>query len=193
MTTDIRKLLKDPSLFKEEAFIMDLFYDKSNAVEPISERTPIFRNIHISNVTASNVKKAGTIRGITEMPIQNISFSNININAQEGFTVNTVKNFEFHDVKVNTSTGSSFELEDTSNFIMDNVATASPIKDIPVIHLKNAFNGMVNNNFPMVLTPLFIQAEGKQTREIFLKNNVFTNVTTVVKKELDLNKKAVIE
>ena len=32
---------------KEEAFIMDLFYDKSNAVEPVSERTPIFRNIHI--------------------------------------------------------------------------------------------------------------------------------------------------
>jgi polygalacturonase len=178
---------------KEEAVILDLFYDKSNTVEPVSERTPIFRNIHISNVTASNVKKAGTIRGIAEMPVQNISFSNINITAQEGFTVMTSKDVEFHDVKVNTSIGSPFEIEDTSNFILDNVATANPIQNVPVIKLKNVFNGMITNNFVMVPTSLFIQAEGKQTRDVFLKNNVLNKVTTVVKQGLDVNKKAIIK
>jgi polygalacturonase len=178
---------------KEEAFIMDLFYDKSNTVEPVSERTPIFRNIHISNVTATNVKKAGTIRGIAEMPIQNCSFSNIAIEAQEGFTVMTAKNIEFHDVKVTTTKGASFHIEDTTNFILDNVATSSPIQDVPVIHLKNASIGLVNNNFPMVPTSLFLQAEGNQTREIFLKNNVFNKVTTLVKKSPDLIQKAIIE
>ena len=60
---------------KEEAIILDLFYDKDNPVEPVTERTPIFRNIHISNVTGGNVNKAGFVRGIVEMPIQNITFS----------------------------------------------------------------------------------------------------------------------
>jgi polygalacturonase len=178
---------------KEEAIIMDLFYDKSNVVEPVSERTPIFRNIHISNVTATNVKKAGTLRGITEMPIQNISFSNSIITAQEGFTIMTSKDIEFHDVKVNTSIGSSFEIEDTSNFILDNVVTANPIQNVPIIQLKNVFNGVITNNFMMVPTSLFIQAEGKQTRDVFLKNNLLHKVTTVVKRGLDLNKKAIIE
>lgn len=178
---------------KEEAFIMDLFYDKSNTVEPVSERTPIFRNIHISNVTATNVKKAGTIRGISEMPIQNISFSNIAINAQEGFTVTTAKDIEFHDVKVNTTQGSSFEFVDSSNFILDNIASASPIQNSPVIRLMNSFNGLITNNFPMVPTSLFIEAEGEQTREIYLKNNVFNKVNTLIKKSADLNKKAIIE
>jgi polygalacturonase len=178
---------------KEEAFVLDLFYDKDNAVEPVTERTPIFRNIHMSNITGGNVNKAGVIRGISEMPIQNISFSDINIDGKEGFSVITASDVEFHDVKVNATVGSSFKISDSKNLILDNSGSSTPIKGTPVIKLDNVSNVMINNNFPFNPTDIFIEADGKETKNIFVKNNVFNNVSTVVKKGASLDKKAVTE
>lgn len=72
---------------QRNAFIFDLFYDKESKVEPVSERTPVFRNIHLSNITGSDIKQIGYIKGIEEMPVQGLSFSNINMKAEVGFIV----------------------------------------------------------------------------------------------------------
>lgn len=178
---------------KEEAVILDLFYDKSSKEEPVSERTPIFRNIHISNLTGTEVKKAGTIYGISEMPVQNISFSNINIQSEEGFTLNTADNVEFHDAKITTTMGASFKIESSNNLILDNVATMKPIANTPLIKLTDVSNMMINNNFPMFATDVFLEADGAKTKGIYLKNNVFNNVKKVVNKGAALNATAVVE
>ena len=178
---------------KEEAFMMNLFYDKNTVEEPVSERTPIFRNIHISNVTGTNVKKAGTVLGISEMPVQNISFSNINIQATEGFTLNTTDNVEFHDAKVTTTLGSSFKIENSNNLILDNVASMKPIANTALIKLTDVSNMMISNNFPMFATDVFLEADGAKTKGIFLKNNVFNNVKKVINKGAALDKNAVVE
>lgn len=167
---------------KKEAFMFNLFYDKNTVVEPVTERTPIFRNIHISNVTATNVNTAGRIIGIPEMPIQNMTFSNINIEAKEGFNISTASDIEFHDVKINTILGASVKIEDSKNIILDNVATLAPLKNTPVIKLNNVSNLMLNNNFPFNLTDIFLAVDGEKTQNIFLKNNVFQNVKTVLVK-----------
>lgn len=67
---------------QRNAFIFDLFYDKESKIEPVSERTPVFRNIHLSNITGSDIKQIGYIKGIEEMPVQGLSFSNINMKAR---------------------------------------------------------------------------------------------------------------
>jgi polygalacturonase len=67
---------------KEEAIIMDMLYTKM-PVEPVSERTPIFRNINISNITGSGVMIPIKIRGLEESPISNITFTNINIDGKQ--------------------------------------------------------------------------------------------------------------
>ena len=178
---------------KEEAVVMDLFYDKSSKEEPVSERTPIFRNIHISNLTGTNVKRAGTIYGISEMPVQNISFSNINIQSEEGFTVNTADNIEFHDAKITATLGASFKIENANNLILDNVATMKPIENTPLIKLTDVSNMAITNNFPMFTTDVFLEANGAKTKNIFLKNNIFSNVKKVVNKGTTLNPNAVVE
>ena len=178
---------------KKEAIVLDLFYDKGTKEEPVSERTPIFRNIHMSNITGSEINQAGVVWGITEMPVQNVTFSNINMEAKEGFTVAVTDGIEFHDVKINTTIGSSFKISDTKNLILDNVGSNSPLKDKAVIELENVSNAMISNNFPFNSTPIFIAADGKDTKNIFLKNNVFNNVSTVVKKGAALDKKAITE
>jgi len=178
---------------KNAAIVFNLYYDKGTNEESVTERTPVFRNIHISNLTATNVNKAGMIRGISEMPVQNLSFSNINIEAKEGFEIHTAENIEFHDVKVTAENGPSFEIEDSHNIILDNVKSDKPLKDEPFIKIKNVFNMMVHSNFPMIFTDTFLEADGLKTNNVFLSNNVFTNVKNVIKRGDELNKDAIID
>jgi hypothetical protein len=89
--------------------------------------------------------------------------------------------------------GSSFKISDSKNLILDNSGSSTPIKGTPVIKLDNVSNVMINNNFPFNATDIFIEADGKETKNIFVKNNVFNNVSTVVKKGASLDKKAVTE
>ena len=85
---------------KEEAIIMDMLYTKM-PVEPVSERTPIFRNINISNITGSGVMIPIKIRGLEESPISNITFTNINIDGKQKCVFQNCKNIKMVDVFVN--------------------------------------------------------------------------------------------
>lgn len=82
-----------------EPVTFNLYYGGKSAVEvlesgekvpakvepmPVDETTPCFRNIHISNVTCTNARRALFFNGIPEMPIKNITLENINIISEIG-------------------------------------------------------------------------------------------------------------
>lgn len=85
---------------KEEAIILDMLYTKMPP-EPLSERTPIFRNINISNLTGTNVQIPIKIRGLEESPITDISLSNIYIQAKEKCLFQNCKRVRMNEVYVN--------------------------------------------------------------------------------------------
>ena len=86
---------------KEEAFVFDLKYTKMPQ-EAVSERTPIFRNININNVTATDVLIPIRINGLEEAPISDITLANININnAKQPATFTNCKDIKLTDVFVN--------------------------------------------------------------------------------------------
>ena len=66
------------SNIKQEAVILDLKYSKM-PLEPKSERTPIFRNVHISGMTVTDVKTPIKIAGLEEAPISDIVLRDIHI------------------------------------------------------------------------------------------------------------------
>lgn len=161
---------------QRNAFIFDLFYDKESAVEPVSERTPIFRNIHISDVTGSNIRKIGYITGIEEMPIDEISFSNINMTGVEGFTVKTASNIRFHNVDFSSEKGSPFAFADSRNIVLDNVRSKYPVANEPVIVFNNVKNSIINNCFQITSCDVFYSA--KQS-EFIWGDNFMQNVKTI--------------
>ncbi|GAB6119156.1 glycoside hydrolase family 28 protein [Dysgonomonas termitidis] len=161
---------------QRNAFIFDLFYDKESQAEPVSERTPVFRNIHISDVTGSNIKKIGYITGIDEMPADEISFSNINMTAIEGFTVKTASNIHFHNVDFSSEKGSPFSFSDTKNIILDNVRSKKPLPNQPVILFDNVENTLVNNCFQLTPADIFYSAKNSN---IIWGNNFMQNVKTI--------------
>lgn len=159
---------------QKNAFIFDLFYDKESKPEPLSERTPIFRNIHISNVTGSNIAKIGYIRGIEEMPVEDISFSNVNIQAILGFTAQTAKNLQFNNVDFAVKTGASFVFTDCHDVVLNDVRSKNPIEGQAVIEIKDTKNIFINNCFPIVKTPIFCKS---QNSHVIWGNNFMNNVS----------------
>jgi polygalacturonase len=61
----------------------------SDPAQPVTNTTPIWRNITISNLTATTQSGfvAGTIWGLPEMPVSGITLSKININASKTFNI----------------------------------------------------------------------------------------------------------
>ena len=88
---------------KNEAIVMDLMYSNMPA-EPLSERTPIFRDIHVSGLTARDVKTPIFIRGLDEAPISDVSLRDINIQSREKPQFLNYKNLSLTDVTINGQT-----------------------------------------------------------------------------------------
>ncbi|KAA6328962.1 Polygalacturonase [termite gut metagenome] len=147
---------------QKNAFIFDLFYDRDSKPEPVSERTPVFRNIHLSNITGTDVEKVGYITGIEEMPIEEISFSNINIVAKTGFTAQTAANIRFHNVDFAVKNGASIALTDCKNIVLDNVRTKTPLPNQAVIELNKVDNVFITNCFQIIPADVFYKSENSR-------------------------------
>ena len=85
---------------REEAIVLDLKYSKMPE-EAFSERTPVFKNININNLTATNVLIPIRINGLEESFISGISFTNINISSKLKASFTNCKNITMTDVFVN--------------------------------------------------------------------------------------------
>ena len=78
------------------AFTITTFYmgsDKPDDVFPRNETTPLFRDFLFSNISARGSKTAGQITGLKELPVEQIQFSNVHIQAQTGFALTNAKYF----------------------------------------------------------------------------------------------------
>ena len=97
---------------KNPIYIID-YYPERNAPkdpstempEPITERTPFNKNIIIRNVTATNCPTAGTIRGLPEAPITNVTLSNVNISAKTGMKIYYARKIRFVGSKIAVESG----------------------------------------------------------------------------------------
>lgn len=154
---------------RDQAFVMDMEYSRTEK-EPVSERTPQIRNIRISNVTGYT-KQACYINGLDEMPVDNISFHDIFLQAETGFVIRKATNIELHNVTVNTQKGSAVIADQVQGLELDAVKTTKPLTGIPVLLLSNTTNAFISNCRPGPGTSVFLQLKGNATDKILLKGN----------------------
>jgi polygalacturonase len=83
-----------------------------DAPQPVNDRTPIWKDIRISNVTATNCGDAGLIMGLPEMPVQNLTLENVTISAEKPMRIGNVKGAMFKDVKIDVKKGEPMLIED---------------------------------------------------------------------------------
>jgi polygalacturonase len=83
--------------------------------QPITSTTPIWRNIHISHVTATGCKTAGKIIGLAEMPVSDVTMTDVHISAEHGMTIWNAKNISFVNSDIKADKGNVLEQQQTTN------------------------------------------------------------------------------
>lgn len=175
---------------RDQAIVLDMQYAKTNP-EPVSERTPRFRNIHFSNITAQT-NQAVFLNGLAEMPIEDISFNDVQFDAKTGITIKEAKNIALHKVRVTTKEGSAIIAENVQDLEIDGLKSLHR-SDEPLILLTNIQQGMIHNCWPLVKTPVFLTLKGKNTRDITIINNNLKNVVRPLAKDLEITEPIVVE
>jgi len=176
---------------QKEAITLNLFYTKM-AAEPVTDRTPIFRNIHINGMTGVDVNAAGSILGIPEMPISGVSLTDIDLRCKTGFVVHDASNVDMTSLTVSAEKGPSFEFLRVSEAQLTALKTWTPLADAPVIMVKDCQNILIQNNFPLPGSESFLTLSGAKSAGIVLMNSYLKRLNEPVKKAADFQPNALI-
>jgi len=117
-------------------FTISTFYtgaDRPEDLHPVDEGTPAFREMLFSNITARGAKTAGNIVGLRELPIENLTFSNVHVEAQTGFTITNAKDVTFLDCVIDTAKGPALQLKNASGIDHARLRTRHPHEDAPLV------------------------------------------------------------
>ncbi|MFT3895399.1 MAG: hypothetical protein QM730_27555 [Anaerolineales bacterium] len=99
----------------------------------VDDTTPRLRRIHFSHITARDVKHAaGFLYGLAEMPLEDISFTDISISisdeadsgypemaddiprmSQAGFFIRNARHLRLENVEVTGQIGDAFDMDDS--------------------------------------------------------------------------------
>lgn len=67
---------------------------------PVTEETPVFRNIFMKNITVTNSEVSASFMGLPEMKLENVRLENALLQAKKGITVIDGEGLEFVNVRV---------------------------------------------------------------------------------------------
>jgi polygalacturonase len=117
-----------------DSFLFDLYYggkSVSEAIEdgtmnggsagtmPVSDETPVFRNIFVQDIVSRNAGRAMFFNGLPEMKISNIQVDNMDITAKVGAELSEADGVLFNRVRIKPDSGKAFILRNVSNFRLD--------------------------------------------------------------------------
>lgn len=136
--------------------------------EPVSERTPTFRNIHFANITSYGSRYAGYLKGLEEMPIDNVTFTNIDLQAHEGFSCNYSQHMAFNNVKLEIEKGPLISADHVQQLEINALKTRSSLT--PMMNLDFARDVLIHNCIAPVAEKNFIKT-GEGCECIAIINN----------------------
>ena len=148
----------------------------STREEPVSERTPAFRNIAISHVTISGAtRQVAEIDGLPEMPIAGLRLSDILGSGKQGLTARYTNGLELHHVQITPGQGPAFAIEAASNAELDDLAAGKHLPDSPVLRLTKSPGAVVRACHALPGTQTFLSTGLGDLQSIHLVDNTLDN------------------
>lgn len=159
--------------------------------QPVTDRTPQFRRIHFSHITAREVKYAAAfLYGLAEMPVEDITLSDISISLsaegqagypemaddlelmqRAGFFVRNARGLRLHHVEVSGQSGAAFQLSDSSDVELSGCATRTPDVNHPIVQLDNIDHAFVHGCRANSDTRVFLHVDGARSHDVVLRGN----------------------
>jgi polygalacturonase len=145
------------------------------AAQPVSEKTPVFRNIAISHLTISGARVAINIEGLPEMPIRGLRISEVIASAKTGMKAFDTSGLELHHVELNADSGPAFLVQDSAELELDGVSTRRPLSNTPVIRLDRCPGAIVRDSRAFAGTDTFLSVAPGELRSVVLEGNSLGN------------------
>ncbi len=154
-----------------EAILVDTYYDDNSAasdqVLPVTETTPRFEKFYLDSIYCVGAKQAVLIAGLPEMPVRNITMTNLFVAADKGFESKYASQFILKNIKIIPKAGEVYALDQSRDFLIE-------------------------RGFCPPGTNVFIKIAGKDTEKIRLLDTDLSLAKFPVEYGNDSNKNAVI-
>ncbi|MDI6804955.1 MAG: glycoside hydrolase family 28 protein [Bacteroidota bacterium] len=157
----------------KEAIHLNMLYtpqgppSKRMPAQPVSQSTPMIRNIHFENIKFTQGKSyAIELLGIPEMLIENISFNSIAASGEKGINFSDVSGIRIHNAKFNSNISPILTITDGENISIDSVT------------------------FSAHQNPL-VKIEGENSKNIVIRKTNILNTDTVISTGVNVSKQAV--
>jgi hypothetical protein len=123
--------------------------------EPVSVRTPIFRNITVSRMTVNRAPIAVSIEGLPEMPIEGLHLMDIVATAKAGLRAFNTNALELHNVEINPGEGPAFLIRKSTGLLIDAIESRLPTA-APVLRLDDCPNAIIRGSRAWPGTEVFL-------------------------------------
>jgi polygalacturonase len=153
-----------------EAINVTSYYTRSPQ-EPVSKRTPVFRNIAISNMTINGSPVAINVEGLPEMPVTGLQLSNIVATGRTGMKAYNTAGLELHNVQVNPESGPAFLVRDSTGLLLDEVSSSTPAPGAPVVRLDRCPDAILRSSRAFAGTGTFLSAGPGELKSVVLEGN----------------------
>lgn len=153
--------------------------ENTTAVEPVSRRTPIFRNIAISNVTISHAThQAADIEGLPEMPISSLRLTDVVASGATGLLATYTSALEMHHVEVNADKGPAFKIGNANDLLLDDVSSSKPVDGEPVLRITASPGAILRDSRAFTGTGTFLSVGAGELKSVHLFGNILENANT---------------
>jgi DNA sulfur modification protein DndE len=93
--------------------------------EPVTEKTPQFRDIYIENVICRGARQAVALQGLPEMPIRGIHLNNVSLTAERGMACTDAQDITLDNVEILNSRGPVLNLLNSRDISVDRLTYAA--------------------------------------------------------------------
>lgn len=117
-----------------EAILFDLYYegdapldghgnlrDADRRAEPVSEKTPQFRDIYMKRIVCRGAKRAALLQGLPEMPLRDIHMEDVSISADQGVVVMDARDISLANVDILAKEGPVFQISGCRDVLVDSL------------------------------------------------------------------------
>ena len=89
--------------------------------EPVTEETPQFKDISIKNIVVKGARQAVVLQGLPEMNLENVTMTDMLLEAENGFSIVDVNNVKIEGVELITKNKKGIEFYNSRNVKIENL------------------------------------------------------------------------